>query len=261
MSKNLLLEVLESEHRPGLRALRIVEAPIALAPGNYAVQVRRWGVGDPVIVGNSDGLSFGLKIGADTLIAASGKLLSARRVDFQVNAEPQSMTLAAGQELELAMALVQDRGKKPALLKTIIDKAVGKLPAADKEALLAIALTAGVNAAFGAAVASVLFVKLASTVIDSLFGKHALIKVDEGVIRGAAEGARGCTLCFAQVPDYSNINVGYKPSVARDFGVRAEDMMLYETVRGRFNYPESHTFPRWSRSTEAYVVVDIEWIG
>lgn len=260
MPKNLMLEVLNSEHLPGLRALRPVKK-LKLAPGRYQVCVVRWGVGEPAIFGSSDRLSFGLKVGADTVVAASGTIVNARRVNLRISSEPQVMTLGAGDELGLAVALVQDRGKKPAALKLIVDEVLGKLPDADAKTLAELALSSGINAAFGVALASALFVKLANSVINSLFGKHPLVKVSKRVVQGVpGETDRG-TICFAQLPNFDSINVDDPPKYTTDFGVRADDYILYETIRDHSGAHESHSFPRWTRSSETYVVVDFERIG
>lgn len=256
MPKHLLFEIRKETHQPGLRVLRPTRK-IALAPGEYQARVRRWGVGDPVIVGRSDDLSFGLKIGP-ALIGATGEMHSANRIDMTISSLPSRFSLDTGASLPLTASLVVDRGKKPAALKKIVDKILGELPAKDAEALLDVVLKSGVNAAFGLSLASALFVRLAGTVIDSLFGKHALIEIDDAKVVAKPGGRRQIDICVAQLPDFSGINVGYRPTYERDFGIRADDGMLYETIRDRSDYPESHTFRGWSRAQEPYVTIAIE---
>lgn len=235
--------------------LRLRAAPrggLALAPGHYEVAVQRYGLGDPLVVGAAEDVAAGLVIGGAEVSAASR---FTRRDDVdRLGRVTGTLKVDAGAETPLGLTLVVNRGKEPVQLREVIGAVLGTLPEGSLRAAVQ-ALIGGELVKLGTALAMWLLVDTVDEVVRSLFGEHALL-AETTAIRGAEDGARGLTLCFADLPDFGNVNVGERRGLSH-FGVAPGDHEMVEKAGTWTGYPEHAAHPGWIRGPQPFTVVSI----
>ena len=259
MGKQVVLTVQSELHDRGPQRLGVVDGPLRLKPGKWAVTSLRLCLGDPVLRGDTDKVAVALSLGEAAIANAAETITHTARDETKKKLQSlkAEMTVKAGENQPLGCGVVQDCGDGPDLLETIRAKIVSELPAHGVEAIVAAAT--GAISGLAGALAMTVIAPISKEIVETLFGKHKLMAAKAEVV-GADDGAETHILAFAHLTDYSDSNVGEPVTYETHFGYGPEGHFLCEKVR------DSHTehtgpYAGWKPTAHTYALFELKRVG